>query len=72
MMRLLAVLVVFAGLILAGTDEPCAQNYPNKPIRIVTSAPGGGNDLTARLISQGIWAGLGQRVIVDIERQPHR
>lgn len=43
-----------------------AQPYPAKPIRlIVPFAPGGGNDLIARIIGQrltGIW---GQAVIVD-------
>ena len=42
-----------------------AQTYPLKPIRIITSPPGGGNDLPARLLAQGISAGLGQQVIVD-------
>ncbi len=41
------------------------QAYPNKPIRIVTTAPGGGNDFAARLIGQGLTASLGQQVIVD-------
>ncbi len=43
----------------------CAQNYPHKPIRIVTTEPGGVADLTARLISQGLSNGLHQPVIVD-------
>src|SRR5262249_43332906 len=42
-----------------------AQDYPTKPIRIITSAPGGGTDVTARLIAPGISASLGQPVIVD-------
>ena len=42
-----------------------AQEFPAKPIRIVTSGAGGGNDFTSRLIAQGITAGLGQPVIVD-------
>ncbi len=43
----------------------CAQGYPVKPIRIVTAEPGGGHDLTARLIAQGITSALGQQVIVE-------
>jgi tripartite-type tricarboxylate transporter receptor subunit TctC len=43
----------------------CAQGYPNRPIRFVTSAAGGGNDLAARLIAQGLTERLGQQVIVD-------
>jgi tripartite-type tricarboxylate transporter receptor subunit TctC len=41
------------------------QNFPNKPIRIITSLPGGAGDFTARLIAQGISGTLGQPVIVD-------
>jgi tripartite-type tricarboxylate transporter receptor subunit TctC len=43
----------------------CAQDYPTKPIRIVAAAPGGGADIAARVIAQGITGGLGQQVIVD-------
>ena len=42
-----------------------AQAYPAKPIRVVTSEPGGGNDFTARTIGQAIGARLGQPWIVD-------
>ena len=48
-----------------GAGLVCAQNYPDKPIRIITSQPGGGNDFTARLIAQGLTGPLGQQVIVD-------
>ena len=43
----------------------CAQDYPNRPIRFVTAAAGGGNDLAARLVAQGLTERLGQQVIVD-------
>ena len=42
-----------------------AQNYPSKPLRIVTSGVGGAGDVTSRLIAQGIAPLLGQQVIVD-------
>ena len=42
-----------------------AQNFPSKPIRIVTAAVGGSNDVMARVIAQGISGPLGQAVIVD-------
>jgi tripartite-type tricarboxylate transporter receptor subunit TctC len=42
-----------------------AQNYPSRPIRIVTTPAGGSLDLEARLIAQGISGPLGQQVIVD-------
>ena len=42
-----------------------AQEFPTKPIRIVASEPGGGQDFIARLLAQGIAAPLGQSVIVE-------
>jgi len=53
------------GLIVIGTGAVSGQDYPNKPIRILTSAAGGGSDFTARQIAQGISGPLGQPVIVD-------
>ena len=42
-----------------------AQGCPTKPVRFVTSEPGGGNDIVARVLAEGLTASLGQRVIVD-------
>ncbi|MEI7682090.1 MAG: tripartite tricarboxylate transporter substrate binding protein, partial [Betaproteobacteria bacterium] len=43
-----------------------AQDYPNKPIRlIVPYPPGGGNDTISRLLAQKINESWGQQVIVD-------
>jgi tripartite-type tricarboxylate transporter receptor subunit TctC len=43
-----------------------AADYPAKPLHlIVPFAPGGGNDVLARLISMQLGAGLGQQVVVD-------
>jgi tripartite-type tricarboxylate transporter receptor subunit TctC len=41
------------------------QNFPAKPVRIVTSEVGGGNDIAARILVPGVSAGLGQQVVVD-------
>ena len=43
-----------------------AQNYPAKPVRIVSAfAPGGTNDVIARIISQKLTELLGQQFIVE-------
>ena len=42
-----------------------AENWPQRPLRIVTSEPGGGSDFTARIVAQGLSLALGQQVIVD-------
>jgi len=42
-----------------------AQQYPNRPIRFVTAAVGGGIDFTARLLSQGLSERLNQQVVVE-------
>src|SRR5262245_32816137 len=41
------------------------QSYPNKPVRVLTTPPGGGAELLARYITQGISSPLGQPMIVD-------
>ena len=43
----------------------CGQAFPTKPLRIITSAPGGTSDFTSRLIARGLTDSLGQQVIVD-------
>jgi len=42
-----------------------AQSYPNRPIRVVAAAVGGGIDFTARLLTAGMSERLGQQMIVD-------
>jgi tripartite-type tricarboxylate transporter receptor subunit TctC len=59
-MRIIAVCAMVLG---AGVAS--GQNFPNKPIRIVTSEAGGGNDVQARLIAQGLTGALGEQVIVE-------
>jgi tripartite-type tricarboxylate transporter receptor subunit TctC len=41
------------------------QTYPSKPIRIVTSGTGGGNDFSARVIAQALTGSLGQQIVVE-------
>ncbi len=42
-----------------------AQSFPVRPVHVVTSEPGGGNDFAARVIAQGLTGALGQPVVVD-------
>ena len=41
------------------------QDFPTKPLRIVTTEAGGGADFAARVVAQGLTAQLGQSVIVE-------
>jgi tripartite-type tricarboxylate transporter receptor subunit TctC len=42
-----------------------AQDYPNKPIRIILPNAGGGIDTTARIIAQKLGDALGQPIIIE-------
>jgi len=53
----------------ASTIAP-AQTYPNKIVRLVSPyAAGGGNDLTARILSRKLGEALGQQFIAPDQRQ---
>ena len=60
---------VAAICMLAATTLNCAllaaQTDPSRPVRVVTSGVGGGNDFVARVVAQGLPQGLGQNVIVE-------
>src|ERR671936_2246206 len=59
------VLVSLAGLVLL-PGNACAQSYPSRPVRVVVPAsPGGGSDLTARILAPGLAAELGQPFVVE-------
>jgi tripartite-type tricarboxylate transporter receptor subunit TctC len=57
-------LISLFGVALAGMAT--AQTYPSKPVRIVVPfAAGGGVDVTARILAQGLTERLGQMVFVE-------
>lgn len=57
---------MFAGVALACTGASAQQAYPSRPIRIVVAyAPGGANDVVARLMGQKLTEELGQSVVVE-------
>jgi tripartite-type tricarboxylate transporter receptor subunit TctC len=61
-----AAIRILAVLVLALPATVLAQNYPNKPIRMIVGyAPGGGSDIMGRLIAPYITKALGQPIVVE-------
>ena len=61
----LVIWMLSIGMMVLGAGMVSGQDYPSKPIRIVTTNAGGGADFVARLIAQGLITNLRQSVIVD-------
>ena len=57
--------VAAAAVLVLAAGEAHGQAYPSKPVRVVTSAPGGGSDMVSRLLAQGLTNSIGQQVLVD-------
>jgi len=47
------------------TVTASAQPYPSKPIRVVSPAGGGGGDVVARLLANGLAERIAQQVVID-------
>jgi tripartite-type tricarboxylate transporter receptor subunit TctC len=63
------VLAIAAGLLLVATwvaRDAVGADYPVKPIHLISSySPGGGNDISARVMAEALSQRLGQPVIVE-------
>ncbi len=53
------------GVFAAAAVNGYGQEYPNKPIRIVTTEAGAGLDFISRYLSQNLSEALGQQLVVD-------
>jgi tripartite-type tricarboxylate transporter receptor subunit TctC len=66
MPNLLSRLTKAAFLLLALSSVAAAEDYPNRPVRlIIPFPPGGSNDVVGRLVANQLSAKLGQQVFVD-------
>lgn len=58
--------LLLAAALLAVSSFVTAQDYPTRPIRMVVPfAPGGGSDITGRILADGLRQALGQTIVVD-------
>ena len=65
LIRRIIVATLCFGPMMLGAGGVHGQAYPTKPIRLLVSAPGGGTDVLARIITPGLSENLGQQVVVD-------
>jgi tripartite-type tricarboxylate transporter receptor subunit TctC len=64
-LRRLVVCMFSIGALILGAGTAFCQDYPNKPIRIVTAEAGGGSDVAMRIIAQALSVNLKQSVIIE-------
>lgn len=64
MLRTKAMLI--CACLLAAANLACAQDFPNRPVRMIVPYPsGGGTDLIARVIGRKLTEKWGQSVVID-------
>lgn len=64
--HIIAVLLLACAGNVAAQSNTAAQNYPNRPLRVVVPyAPGGPTDILTRAVGQHLTAVWGQQVILD-------
>jgi tripartite-type tricarboxylate transporter receptor subunit TctC len=60
------VLAGSAAVLLGGTGDALAQEWPQRTIRIIVPfGPGGGSDIVSRIIAQSMQEKLGQAVVIE-------
>jgi tripartite-type tricarboxylate transporter receptor subunit TctC len=65
-MRFRRLFLVMAGLVVALQGQALAQDYPSRPIRLISPFPaGGGNDVLARIIGAKLADRLGASIVVE-------
>jgi tripartite-type tricarboxylate transporter receptor subunit TctC len=58
--------LTIAGLFVASIATAFAQNYPNKPIRIIIAqAPGSATDVISRVVANRLQESLGQPIVIE-------
>jgi len=66
MIRTLLAALLFAAVGATGPGRALAQDYPNRPIKVVVPFPAGGpTDAMARIVSDRLGAVLGQSIVVE-------
>ena len=62
----LSTLIAFSAHSQRAVRAASAQDYPNRALRaIVASVPGGGSDISSRLVAAGLGEALGKQIVVD-------
>ena len=61
--RVVMVAALAASTVALSADP--AQNYPNRPVRLITGSPGSTSDISARFIAQKLFELWHQQVVVD-------
>jgi tripartite-type tricarboxylate transporter receptor subunit TctC len=66
MPKIRSLMLTAAGMLLALSTSVAAQDYPNKPVRlIIPFPPGGSNDVVGRMVATQLSERLGKQVVVD-------